>query len=111
MVEEYDCNPHNILAGIGPAIGPCCYEVGAEVAARFCAAFPYAEELLLHETDGHVHLDLWEANRQQLLRSGVLRTSSGEFIHEVEWVLDQIEAVLKKSNEKAHMTKLKDGIR
>ena len=49
--------------------------------------------------------------RLSALRSGVLRISSGEFVHEVEWVLDQIEAVLKKSNEKAHMTKLKDGIR
>lgn len=71
MTEAFGTQPRDVLVGIGPSIGPCCYEVGAEVAARFCAAFPYAEELLLHETDGHVHLDLWEANRQQLLRSGV----------------------------------------
>ena len=47
--------------------------------------------------------------RLSALRSGVLRTSSKEFALEVEWTLDQIEEVLKKSNLNAHTTKLKDG--
>ena len=47
--------------------------------------------------------------RLSALRSGVLRTSSKEFALELEWVLGQIEEVLKKSNLNAHMTKLKDG--
>ena len=47
--------------------------------------------------------------RLSALRSGVLRTSSKEFALELEWVLGQIEDVLKKSNLNAHMTKLKDG--
>jgi small GTP-binding protein len=47
--------------------------------------------------------------RLSALRSGVLRTSSKEFALEVEWVLEQIEAVLKKTNLNAHTTKLKDG--
>ncbi len=47
--------------------------------------------------------------RLSALRSGVLRTSSGEFRGEVEWVLDRIDDVLKKTNEGAHTVKLKDG--
>jgi small GTP-binding protein len=47
--------------------------------------------------------------RLSALRSGVLRTSSKEFALELEWVLGQIEDVLKKSNLGAHMTKVKDG--
>lgn len=47
--------------------------------------------------------------RLSALRSGVLRTSSKEFEGEVEWVLSRIEDVLKKTNENAHTTKLKDG--
>ena len=47
--------------------------------------------------------------RLSALRSGVLRTSSKEFAAEVEWVLNQIEAVLKKTNEAAHTTRVKDG--
>ena len=47
--------------------------------------------------------------RLSALRSGVLRTSSKEFSLEVQWVLEQIEAVLRQSNQGAHKTKLKDG--
>ncbi len=49
--------------------------------------------------------------RLSALRSGVLRCSSGEFKGEVEWVLSQIEDVLKKSNFNAHKTRLSDGQR
>ena len=47
--------------------------------------------------------------RLSALRSGVLRCSSKEFIGEVEGVLAQIEEVLKRSNERAHTTRLRDG--
>lgn len=49
--------------------------------------------------------------RLSALRSGVLRCSSGEFRGEVEWVLSQIEEVLKKTNFNAHQTRLQDGQR
>ena len=39
-----------------------------------------------------------------------LGRSSGEFKNEVEWVLGQIDAVLKKSNESAHKTRIADKI-
>ena len=47
--------------------------------------------------------------RLSALRSGVLRESSKEFALEVEGVLQQIEALLKKSNESAHKVRLRDG--
>ena len=47
--------------------------------------------------------------RLSALRSGVLRTSSKEFVTEVEDVLHQIDELLKKTNENAHSTKVKDG--
>ena len=47
--------------------------------------------------------------RLSALRSGVLRTSSAEFAKELEWVLAQIDEVLRKSNQGAHRTILKDG--
>ena len=47
--------------------------------------------------------------RLSALRSGVLRCSAGEFINELDWVLGQMELVLKKTNEDAHKTRLKDG--
>ncbi len=47
--------------------------------------------------------------RLSALRSGVLRSSSGEFAAELEWTLSRIEELLKKSNQGAHLTKVKDG--
>jgi YfiH family protein len=47
-------------AVIGPAIGPCCYDVGPEVAARYDADLTY---------DGR--LDLWTAAERALRRAGV----------------------------------------
>ncbi len=49
--------------------------------------------------------------RVSALRSGVLRCSSGEFKGEAEWVLAQIEEVLKKTNFNAHKTRMIDGTR
>lgn len=47
--------------------------------------------------------------RLSALRSGVLRSSSGEFGEELAWVLRQIEELLRRTNRGAHTTKLKDG--
>lgn len=47
--------------------------------------------------------------RLSALRSGVLRTSSGEFAGEVEWVLERIGEVLKRSNFGAHQTRLSEA--
>ncbi len=49
--------------------------------------------------------------RLSALRAGVLRCSSGEFRGEVEWVLSQIDEILKKTNYNAHQTRLSDGTR
>src|SRR6202011_5799370 len=40
MQMQFGCRPQDLLAAIGPAIGGCCYEVGAEVAAAFTTQFP-----------------------------------------------------------------------
>src|SRR5579863_3492906 len=35
MCQQFACLPHNIYAGIGPSIGPCCYEVSEYVCQLF----------------------------------------------------------------------------
>jgi len=74
MAEVYGSRPEDLVAAVGPSIGPCCYAVGEEVRAGFRERFPYAAELFREVTDGSgsaMHLDLWEANRRQLVEAGI----------------------------------------
>lgn len=74
MQEEFGSRAEDILAGIGPSIGPCCYEVGAEVAEKFRTAFPgHEHELFTEPQPGHTHLSLWAANIIQLEEAGIPR--------------------------------------
>ncbi len=92
MQMHFATNPRDLLAAIGPSIGPCCYEVGTEVATQFLSQFPDAPDYF-HEfrtgdepnpiqwlnmmPPGHqpppkgVLLDLRKANRSQLLIAGL----------------------------------------
>ena len=71
MAETFGTRPEDCLAGIGPSIGACCYEVGDDVAGKFREAFPqFADEVVL-EQNGTLRLDLWKANRLQLEASGL----------------------------------------
>jgi len=70
MVEKFGCDISSILAGIGPSIGPCCYEVGGDVADSF-RPMPGSSRFLLQEDADRYSLDLQEANRQQLIGAGL----------------------------------------
>jgi hypothetical protein len=70
MVQHCHADPGDIRAGIGPAIGPCCYCVQEEVADAFKNA-PHLYPAVFRETRGKLFLNLWEVNRLQLLRQGL----------------------------------------
>ncbi len=95
MRLEFGSRPEDLVAAIGPAIGPCCFAVGEDVQSEFESQFPYGSMLVSEVSDsnpvrqkypmlfltarapGHsnlgpqIHLDLWEANRRQLQAAGV----------------------------------------
>ena len=58
MQQRFGTEPAHVHAAIGPSIGPCCYEVGPEVAEQFGER-------------GRTNLDLPTINRGQLLMAGV----------------------------------------
>lgn len=72
MITEYKCSAPNIKAAIGPSIGPVVYEIGIEVAEAVRKNVPHASKLLHENSNGKSYLDLWEANRQILLKSKLL---------------------------------------
>lgn len=92
MRLEFGSKPADLLAAIGPSIGSCCYEVGAEFVTKFSAQFADASEYFDEPRTGdepnplqwlnmappghqppprNVHLDLPKANRAQLLAAGL----------------------------------------
>jgi YfiH family protein len=72
MVIHYGCDPSDILAGIGPSIGPCCYEVGEDVRDFVGESFGTTDGYLIRKNDtSKPHFDLWYANQKQLADNGV----------------------------------------
>jgi YfiH family protein len=73
MKDQYGSHEGDLLAAVGPAIGTCCYAVGEEVREQFAAAFRYGSELFREESGepSRLYVDLWEANRRQLIDAGV----------------------------------------
>jgi YfiH family protein len=68
-LEGLGAAPASVSAWIGPSIGPCCYEVGGEVAAQFAGDFVRAG------CGGGFRLDLRAVNVAQLAAAGVARAS------------------------------------
>jgi YfiH family protein len=99
MRLEFGSRPEDLIAAVGPGIGPCCYQVGEELLSEFESQFVYGRELfhevydsdpvktrypmlfLTQRAPGHspigpsLHLDVAEANRRQLLDAGLKAAS------------------------------------
>jgi len=63
MYQRYNSAPQDILAGFGPCLKKCCYEVGAE----FSGHFSYG----LDKVGSSFYLDLPAINKKQLLEAGL----------------------------------------
>ena len=72
MAAAFGSRPADMIAGIGPSIGPEHYQVGEEVVAAVKDRFGTLDGLIARNSqDGTAYLDLWAANRLDLERAGV----------------------------------------
>ena len=72
LVDRYGAVPGDLIAAIGPGIGPCCFEVSRELAVRFRDELGPATATA---RDHGSRVDLWRANELALRRAGVPRRS------------------------------------
>ena len=94
MKEVYGTKPEEVIAGIGPSIGPDHYQVRGDVIKKVKANFPNAYPQLLREGAGTVKFNLWEANRQALSETGVQRIEVAEICtacHVQDWFSHRAE--------------------
>jgi YfiH family protein len=73
MVRDLGSDPIDILAGIGPSIGPDHYEVGQDVHEQLCTSFGVEAAAFFRKRQGRMYLDLWSANRYLLAQQGVTK--------------------------------------
>ncbi|MBI5702998.1 MAG: peptidoglycan editing factor PgeF [Chloroflexota bacterium] len=73
MRERYGSNPADLIACIGPSIGPDHYEVGQDVIAQVHQTFGEDAALMLPQHGERIHFDLWRANQYLLERAGLHR--------------------------------------
>jgi polyphenol oxidase len=77
LVREYGVQPADLIAAIGPSIGPCCFQVGPEVRERFIEAAGTGtladsiSDYFSADTGDRLRLDLWRVNRDQLVAAGL----------------------------------------
>jgi len=78
MTKQYGSNPADVIAGIGPSIGPDHYEVGSDVILQVMQKFGDDSEQLLKSHNGKIHFDLWKTNRILLEKAGVEKIEVAE---------------------------------
>ncbi len=73
MTEEFRIDPSALHVAMGPSIGPCCYEVGMEVAKQITVNWAEALKGAWRQEGAKGRLDLRALNGEQLAGAGVPR--------------------------------------
>lgn len=90
MRKTYGTLPENLIAAIGPSIGPCCFNVGPEVAEIFEKIFKGCRDIIINK-EGRYKIDLWNAaismlysaglNPESIINSGLCTSCRGDLLY------------------------------
>ncbi|MDR7871008.1 MAG: peptidoglycan editing factor PgeF [Tissierellaceae bacterium] len=90
LIQNYNSDPKDIVAVIGPTIGRCDFEVDDDVAVQFKNEFGYMENIITKKDDIKSLIDLQTINKNMLLEHGLLienievielSTVASDFLH------------------------------
>lgn len=71
MTNQFQCNPKDVLVGIGPSIGHCCFEVDENVVIEFQKNIQNIQDAITAKQNNKYHIDLWAVNKKSLMEAGV----------------------------------------
>jgi YfiH family protein len=94
MTDEFGSKPRKLIAGIGPSIGPCHYEVGKDVIESVHHSFGAEGGAFLTKKESGIYFDLWSANRYQLEQTGLEQIEVSEICtacHNRHWYSHRAE--------------------
>ncbi len=94
LQQAYGSRPRDLIAVLGPAIGPEDYAVGEQVVRAVHDAFGPQARRFLPRYDGRWHFDLWAANEWQLVQMGVRHIRVVRFStarHTADWFSHRAE--------------------
>jgi len=78
MVDIFRTKPSDVIAAIGPSIGPDHYSIGDDVIARITKSFGNISDQFLTDTNGKCFFDMWKANQQLLVENDVTNIEVAE---------------------------------
>jgi purine-nucleoside/S-methyl-5'-thioadenosine phosphorylase / adenosine deaminase len=78
-LQTFSCEPSEIMAWLGPSIGPSQFEVGLEVYELFVANDPIASEAFKIKDPQHYLADIYLLARQRLQENNVEKVFGGDF--------------------------------
>jgi polyphenol oxidase len=110
MKSRFNIDPQEIIAGIGPSIGPDHYSIHEDVLIRVKDTFGQGWQKVIQFTEGKIYLNLWKANEINLLNSGVEKIEIAKICtacHTEDWFSHRAEggktgrfcALIKLQNE------------
>ena len=71
MRQEYGCRPEDLVAGLGPGIGGCCYEIDETCLGTFENKIPFEPPFVKKRENGKFLLDLYAINTREMNISGL----------------------------------------
>ncbi len=69
MIQAYGCKAENLEVFLGPGIGPCCFQIQADLAQKVAAVFPEFDVII--DRNREFFWDLSLSNRKILQQAGI----------------------------------------